>query len=251
MKRTPSLPRGLSYVEVAVATAILSMVLLMVFTILHQTHVSHSRGAASGEAEDRSRKTVAEVKTELLFSKIVLSDFPSDGHYIRYQHPSPAGALAWGYADSGGTHQAGWSAVLRFIPEKVYLEPDSTFSTVLPTERYEFDLNDNGLRTDAFAVGKLYREVYDGADNTATRQRRIGVTDDVVLNATDYSADVNGDPDPDPLFTLLDATGTQTIPSPGTVKMVRINVWHGKFDTDHKAFFLRQGLEEIQLRNPQ
>jgi hypothetical protein len=241
---------GMSLLEVTIAGVILMTVILLVFGILHQSQTAAASGQAMAEAEERGRKALDACKTELLFARLVLGDFPTGTkNRIRYQIPSVSGALLYGYPDSGGTFQAGWSAVIRFVEERVILEPEA--ADVAGAERFGYDLNRNGSVADAFSVGKIVRETYNGTDSIASLQGSVTISGDVLLRRPDPRADMDGDGAGDPLFELLDFNGGATIPSPGTVAMVRVNVWHGLFGPNRTAFHLRNNRQDIQFRNPQ
>lgn len=241
---------GMSLLEVTIAGAILVTVILLVFGILHESQKAAAAGTAMAEAEERGRRTLDACKTELLFARLVLADFPTaTKNRVRYQIPSAAGAMAYGYSDASGAFRPGWSAVLRFVEEKVILEPQAP--DVAGAERFGYDLNRNAVLTDAYSVGKLVKETYNGTDSTAALQGTVTITRDLVLRRPDPRADMDGDGAGDPLFDLLDGSGGVTIPSPGTVGMLRLNVWHGIFGPNRREFYLRNNRQDIQFRNSQ
>lgn len=240
----------MSLLEVTIAGVILMTVILLVFGILHQSQQAAAVGSAIAEAEERGRRALDVCKTELLFARLVLSDFSTAGkNRVRYQIPSTTGALVYGYPDASGTFRPNWSAVLRFVEEKVILEPQAP--DVAGAERFGYDLNRNGVATDAFSVGKLVRETYNGTDSAAALQGTVTITGELVLRRPDPRADMDGDGAVDPLFELLDSSGGITIPSPGMVAMLRVNLWHGLFGPNRREFYLRNNRQDIQFRNPQ
>jgi hypothetical protein len=251
MRKARERAGGFSLLEVTIAGVILVAIILIVFGILHESQSAANIGTATGSAEERGRLVLDTCKNELIYAKIVLSDFPADRSYIRYQVPNRTGALAYGYFDSSGTFHAGWSAILTFLPQRLYLEPAAAAPLPLPSQRLRVDINLNGNNADALAVGMIVREIYDGVAPGSTLMARIPVSNDVILNASTLNGDVNGDGVNDPLFELLDSTGTITIPSPATVRMVRVNVWHGLFATTLDQIYLRRNNQDVQLRNPQ
>ena len=88
-------PRGLSLLEVTIAGVILVTLIFMVFSVLHQSQTAAAIGGATGEAEARGQRDLDACKGELMFAKIVMSDFPSAKSSIRYQLPNKTGALAY------------------------------------------------------------------------------------------------------------------------------------------------------------
>ncbi len=235
--------------EVTIASVILVTVIFMVFSVLHHSQMTAAIGTATGEAEERGRRVLNECKTELMFAKLVLGDFPFAKNRIRYQLPSKTGALAYGAFNASGAFQAGWSYVIRFQQEKILLEPQA--ADVSGAERHRLDLNRNSKPDEAFAVGKIVKETYDGALSTSTLITSVVLSDDILLRYPTATDDMNGDGAGDPMFELLDANGAVTIASPGTVKQVRVNVWAGLFGPNHDTFHLRNNVQSTQLRNAQ
>lgn len=242
-------PRGFSLLEVTIAGIILVTVIFMVFSVLHQSQTAAAIGTATGEAEERGQRVLDVCKSELMFAKLVMSDFPSAKTRIRYQIPNKSGALAYGATDGSGTFQTGWSFVIRFVQEKTYLEPQA--ADVSGAERHRLDLNRNSSPSDAFSIGKLVRETYDGTLLGSNLVTTVVLSDDVVLRYPTMTDDVNGDGAGDPVFELLDANGAITIASPGTVRQVRVTVWHGLFGPNHDTYHLRNNRQVVQLRNIQ
>lgn len=241
-------PKGLSLLEVTLAGAIVVSVIVIIMGILRETNKSASEGMAAQEIEERGRHTLDACKTELAYAKLVLSDFPANKSSVRYQLPSSSGAIVYGYT-LNGTFHADWSAVLTFDSSSILREWQA--GAVVGAVTTDVDVNHDMDNADVFAVGRLFKRVYDGTTNTATLQAEVALTDDILLAYGNLGGDVSGDGINDPLFDLLDGSGASTIASSATVKMVKVRLWHGQFGMDNRTFHLRNNSQTIHLRNPQ
>jgi hypothetical protein len=244
--------RGLTMIEATIVGVILVMVILMVMGILYTMDKETNRGTATSEAETRGRILVDLIKEELFYAKLDYTDSTNNKpeHYkLKYQIANKTGTISYGYTDAQGTFQSGWSCLLEFVPEHVYLEATAVNPlTSLPWTRYTIPLNLNSSTAEALVRGRMMKKVYNG--NTLVYQLKL--CDDVIMNAADLmDGDVNGDGTEDPLFTLQDATGAQTILAPAQVRLVNVNVWVGLFDFDHTRFFLRNCIQQVKFKNPQ
>ncbi len=241
---------GFSLWEIAIVSFILGIVLAIVFGILNTSQRAVDTGSKTSEAETRARVAVDAIKEELFYAKLDYTDASilMRGKYLRYQVANKEGAFAYGYTDSAGTFQGGWYAIVQFIPDRYYSEPNAT-GAPNPNTTYTTGINRNASLTEVFAIGKITRRVYNGA---GALQREITLVDDVVLNnASQFSSDVDGDGTIDPLFELQDANGNACALLPAQVKMVKINLHVGLWDLDHKRFFLRNNIQQVKFKNTQ
>lgn len=242
--------RGITLTEILIVVAILGIVISIVFGILGSQTRASNIGVITSEADTRARVLQNFCQEDISYSRLVYTDFPANRHHIRFQIPRRTGAPDFGYNDASNTYQTGWSAVIEFVGREVYTEAGGVNNTGLPQKSY-VSVNNDSDGGDALVVGRVVKRVYNGTAVGSTLQYEIILADDVVLNAQAPVLDVDGNGAVDPFFLLLDGDGNPAIAAPAVVKMVRVNVWIGLWDMDHKKLHLRNSDKAIKLKNPQ
>jgi hypothetical protein len=188
----------------------------------------------------------------LFFAKLNFLDVTATGIRIRYQVPNKSGSLQYGYFDSTGTFHAGWSAAIEFVPKRVLLEINASVVTTLPVEKYNFSLNLDADLVDAWFVGRIVKRVYDSnLLGILPISETVICEDDVMLTFPTLNGDVDGNGSPDPFLQFLDAEGVPQLPSPAMTAMIQVTVWLGRFDMDHRHFYMRKNTECFKLKNKQ
>jgi PAS domain S-box-containing protein len=244
---------GFSLIEAVVATFILAVVISIVFSLLRSSREAEHVGSVTADLETRSRLLVDAVKNELMFAKLNFLDVSPVGIRVRYQVPNTTGAVDFGYPDASGVFRSGWSAAIEFVPTRVLLETNAVALTPLPKEVASFSLNSDGDLVDLWFVGRVVKRVY--SHNLVPALVPVYeitlCSDDLMLAFPSFNADIDGNGTPDSLFEFLNAQGLAQLAAPNITKIVRISVWIGRFDMDHRRFFLRRNEELIKLKNRQ
>ncbi len=263
MKKTTSY--GFTLIEVMISVVVLVLLMAGVFQILANSQTNYDMSRATGYSESQWRNTIDDLNRELIFAKI--DSLSATYTALQYKLPvdwdndndvtDATGVMEYGYANTNPGAANGprlnWYAVIDFVPTKVLLEPQATFATSLPIERYNFDLNKDGDMVDVFYSGQLVRYIYASAADLplvggTNPVSSLPIADNVILNAFNLAGDVNGDGTVDKLFRLLDSSKVEVVSQPA---MVQISPWVGTFDADRRSFYLRNSTFAVAMRNPQ
>lgn len=244
--------KGVTLIEIVIVSFILGILIFLVFGILRSQERAVDIGAKTSEAETRARVALEALKEELFYAKLDYSGANSaQSKFLKFEVANKSGAIDYGYFDQGGAFQAAYTCEIDFVAESVYLEPNAANPLPsLPATRFSINLNRNSALTDALVAGKLVKIVRNGVNEVY----RVTICSDVILNAANLnSGDIDGDAAADPVFTLQNATGTAVAdpPAPAVVKIVKISVFVGIFDLDHKQFFLRNNNQQVKFKNSQ
>ena len=194
-KRPPrgggSTERGVTVVELAFAMA--ASVVIILATVGVSDSVSQSSTELITGFEDLRGNigAIDRLRTDLARSKIVA--IGDHGVSITYALPirgkeddsilAEDGEIRWGISDRLGIRRDGFC--------KVSFRPDRT----LDEEITHRDFNGDGDTMDRFTLGRLHR-VTDASDGLALHEIRV------VLAGDNFGGDVDGDGEPDPLFSL-------------------------------------------------
>ena len=186
--------RAVSLIEVTIAAGVATIVL---GAALGMTQTSMSASKVIGDSSVGLRREV-EVKNALRLdlNRCRLEAIAPDGSSVTYSLPVTAadgslldayGNVIWGVSDSTGPKPGG-TITVSFQVDRIRDEAVE-----------EIDLNNDGDTTDRFDQGRLVKTASTG-DRLALPLARV------VLVRGDYTGDVNGDGQPDPLFSV-DADG--------------------------------------------
>lgn len=203
MMQTNSFPRrgegGYTAFELVIVIAIFGLVLFALGGLLNTGGASANFLAATATHQGRCRAMVEKVSRELMTARLVaLADSPDEPR-LDFQTPvdwdadgdqlDPDMLIEWGVDEEAGA-VLGAFAVLSFVP---YDRADEIADRI--------DYNDDGDQLDVFRVGRLVRRTAGGL-RTAFGDLNL------LVNDADPQGDVDGDGNPDPMFTF---DGTQTV----------------------------------------
>lgn len=261
---------GVTLLEIMLVAMLLTIVLVMTFSILKTGGDVADVGSVTSDVETRARRCVDEVKQELIFAKIDFTNQPPNERFVRYQVPCRQDPTQYGYqdyldpADGQVKTRVGWYATLEFTPAlsngliQVWREPSapppppvflgySGFNVQIARINMNYD-TDNA---DTFVQLKLVKKVYNAA---GVQQAESAICDDFIMVSPKTSGsfgDTDGDNIDDKPLEYYNAAGTMLNPPDRSTKSIRIKVWVGRFDMNHTKFFLRKSEQTIMLKNPQ
>ncbi len=200
---------------------------------------------------------------------------------IRYQVPiiTSAGVKTYGSVVqdpfvpiANGYHEIAWQANL-ILRESSGAPAPSTGTYNVPTGTevriVNRDLNGDGDQDDTLGLGNMIFRTFD-ATVPANLMHTARMDDYVLLrllpgSTTAWdglvkSTTVGIDPDNvaltvfqrDPIFMLMnDTTEVLNTQTDGSMRKLRVNVWHGNFDDRMRILIMRQDEEDVRLENPQ
>lgn len=268
MKRRSS--SGVSLLEILLVAVIMTIVLVMTFSILKTGGDVADQGSVISDVETRARRCVDEVKQELMYAKIDFTVSPPNERFIKYQLPCRQDPTQFGYqdyldpGDGKVKTNVGWYATIELSPVtangqgQVWKEPNgppppAVFLGVASfnEEEARITLNYDKENNDTFVRMKLVKRVYNAL---GVQQAESAICDDYIIVSPKTSTtigDTDGDNIDDKPLQYYNAAGTVLDPPDKSTKSVRILVWVGRFDMNHSKFFLRKNEQTIMLKNPQ
>lgn len=177
--------RGTTMIEVTIVAIILSVVLLITFSILFTSTQATMRGELAGSIESQGRLFVDYTKAQ--FHTAIFDDasgapfmgIRNEHTWVGFKIPvarQANGDLLYGYSTSLGLtdlERVGWSCVLRFEPDEVVEEGQTVITgvtyktTIAPlpgyptmkTTKWNFDVNRDGDKFDTFVRGPVIKYV--------------------------------------------------------------------------------------------
>jgi len=277
---------GLTLVEVIIASAILSAVVLMAMSVLFSTSRTAASGQVMAQLEQRGNRilgfcrdqmSTASFKHQTFTNLGIVTSPNSYNSAIAFQvcgpavvGPTGAATLQFGYPDPrvpNQTFNANLACFLRFEADTVYQEssgspaatqaanwtsPGLPAFSPLTTVVLNQDVNGNGSQYDTFVCGRIMKYVVDETTNTVIGRERLD--DQVLLRVSGtgpgaFSGDVDADGQVDLLFCFASSAGVADTGLTGaTGSGILINVWHGSLDDTGKLFILRNNKSLIHFR---
>lgn len=255
---------GLTMIEVMIAGAILSAVILVTLTIM----VRVSNDAQTARVDDhnsfRAQELLSRVRREIEFAK--LKEILNNHTTLRFQIPvdhdgdgdvtDAGGATEFGYFNVASQQTLNAACELTTEVEFVMRETNGpTLSLGVQEQLYDMDLNRDGDTTDVFVSVRLKMQIQD-AGGVATF---VAYIDGGLLLApkpsalTQYDGDVDGDGVNDPLFLVADYSGGEVLNAQisQAARRLAIRSFHGGFASDGRIFMLRKNVDLIRLDQKQ
>ncbi|MHC4248437.1 MAG: PulJ/GspJ family protein [Planctomycetota bacterium] len=216
---------GFTLLEVVIVTAVLALVVAMLGTSV----VSLADGAASQQRSTvalRGARAAVERMAESLRPAAV--NFTGDGAaelafqvpvdaegngVLAYAPERPSPDVNWG-SGRGSTGGAGETTVYRFVATDVFSEAEKGV-----------DLNDDGDVADVFDVGHIEEAHYETTAAVSLLRPPVAFSPDIVLRTRDDElGDIDGDEEPDPMFSWDGAAN------------LRITVFVSDLDAEEPSF---------------
>lgn len=278
--------KGLTLVEVIIASAILAAVIVMAMTVLHSTSHTAASGQVMSQLEQRGNRVLNFCREQMSTASFTHPTYTNLGMVpgsantaIAYQvcGPAVAGAtgavtLQFGYPDPSapGTFGATLACFVRFEADSI-LKESSGAGSAAPAANWtnpllpafpalgpdrvvvaNVDVNGNGNQGDTFVVGRLMKYVVNEATGVVVGRERLD--DNVILMVAGgpgaFNGDMDGDGTADLLFCFTDATGKPDVTLTGaTASGLQVNVWHAAPDDTGKLYIVRNNKLLIHLRS--
>jgi len=256
--------RGLTFIEVVIAGAILSAIMLVTLGIM----VRVSNDAQTARVDDfnglKAQELLSRVRREIEFAK--LKEILNNHTTLRFQIPvdhdgdldvtDSSGATEFGYFDIASKPTLNATCELTIDVQNVLRETNGpSLGLGVPEDVYALDLNHDGDRNDVFVQARLKMQILD-AGGVATF---VAFIDGGLLIApkpsalTEYDGDVDGDGVNDPLFMVADFSGGEVLNAnfSQAARRVTIRTFHGGFTADGAYFMLRKDVDLIRLDQKQ
>ena len=206
--------RGFTVVELAFGMAASVVILLATVGVSNSVSSSSTELITGFEDLRGNIGAIDRLRRDLTRSKIVA--IGDHGVSITYALPirgkeddsilAEDGAIRWGTSDRRGIRVAGFCKVV-FKPDKELVEAI-----------VKRDINGDGDTDDHFFLGRLHR-VTDANDQLALHEIRV------MLAGDNFGGDVDGDGEPDPLFSLsVNNIVTMRLARPGKSSGVKVRV---------------------------
>lgn len=254
--------RGVSLLELVIASSILAMVIGITLTVLMTGQTAYNRQSTLADCQARCRLfldriaediaganggtiSVLNAHSEIRFQVPV--DWDSDGDVL-----SPVNGIEYG-AISGTVQTLGRFIRYRFIQE----------GPVLSEAADRIDYNVDNILANSYVRGRIDRDLLESS-GAAVPGSASTVTTFVLLRQSPLDGDVNSDgaqvqltagglTPADPLFVRISGytiAGGQPVPVEDIIggNQVFANVWHGRVGADQKPA-LANGRTAIRLRN--
>lgn len=217
--------RGFSLLEVLVATAIFSLIVLLVGMTFSSTGNMVAIEATRNELERSGQRVLEVMAAELRDSAPVRATLLNGGSGIRFEVPvdldgdgtllDAAGELEFGFLQGGAPQQG--VIIYRFVQNVRGGVPD-----VLDEAAMNMRLNNDADMTDRFARGYLIRstQVLPGGPEVVSG---TALTNPFIAQPDgNWGGDLTGNGMPDPIFSYVDAAGNVVA---GPTSRIRINLW--------------------------
>jgi prepilin-type N-terminal cleavage/methylation domain-containing protein len=221
--------RGFSLLELMVAMAILSMILLGAALALNGTNDVAVLEATRNEMERSSQNALDRMALELRDSAAKVITVAANGSSIQFQVPvdldgkgtilNSTGAVEYGFLANGVP--TGGTITYRFVQNLVAGQPE-----VLSEAARRMQLNDDADLGDRFARGYILRTTQLTSGAVVSQSILTGRW--IVQPDGNWGGDVDGDGAADPIFQL-----------DGTSGRVLVNLWGMQVDSHKNRHFVR------------
>jgi prepilin-type N-terminal cleavage/methylation domain-containing protein len=247
-----SMTRGLSLVEVMVATILLAILALLALTMMTRGLSDTTRTGTENELNHRGRMMLERLRNELGFGK-VLGVF-DDHRRIRFQQAiDSAGTLGYRHPTTGALTAGLYceiTAEVNAVLRESTTAPAITYSgTDIVT--YGEDLTGDSDLTDGWAICRLKWSIFDAA---GVLLEGTYIDDNLVLVPVSAAnpaleGDVDKDGTADMLFVIRDSGGGEVANASisTAARKVSVVMFHGKLDDQGRRFLTKRNAEEIRL----
>ncbi len=227
---------GFTILELVIAGAVLSILLLMVFGIVSSAAGAYHWGMVTVRSQSTASNLIGLISTELVRARLLSVEVGEENCRISFQVPvdwdgdgdllNSDGELEW-----GSLGQLGWMCTLTFEQAKTLRESVD-----------QQDYNRDGDRIDVFALGHLSKKY---TDDLGAVQSTVDIMPDMIVVRYDHlGGDIDGDGVDDPMFRRVDAAGVDD----ENGRNIEVAIWI-LADRGKGRASLAKGSSAISLRN--
>jgi len=214
MRKNPRKQRGVSLLEVQIAGAISTVVLVAALMVMHSTDRAQMFATAHTNAMLQGGALFDEMLTDIRYCQF--QSVIADSTRIRFRVPVDADGDG-NCLDSTGTPQYGADGHVGWMREYALIK-----KTSLSEPADNMDYNGDGDKADLFDLCCINRNVYDAEGNMVKSVPLTGET--IITTSPTGGGDIDGDGVNDPIFQLVDQTGSPG-GDPALNTAVRVRLW--------------------------